>query len=272
MSELKLRFGLIVSGSTLVSGSIIPITNNSWNLGSPLNFWNTGYITNISASTISASRFVGNLTGSAQTAISSSYAATASYIGNGTNNYLPKWNNNALTATSSIYDDNTNVGIGTSTPAYKLQISGTMAPTGDAVHALGSEINRFADFHAVQSTIGAFFESGLKTKGMGKNETGTIVVWKNGTLVPCNKESDEFVMGVVKKGKDEPIILGAETILVTGKVEEGDYIVTSEKTGHGKATKRGWILKADLFGKVIAQALESANGESSLIKAMIRKM
>ena len=81
-----------------------------------------------------------------------------------------------------------------------------------------------------------------------------------------------MVMGVIKQGKDEPIVLGAEPVLVTGKVEEGDYIVTSEVVGHGKAAKEGYIFKKNLFGKVIAQALEAAEGDSSLIKCMIRKM
>ena len=96
--------------------------------------------------------------------------------------------------------------------------------------------------------------------------------WKIDKCVPCEVEEDELVMGVVKNGKDEPLILGAEPILVTGKVEVGDYIVTSNKKGHGKAIKRGSIFKKDLFGKVIAQALQSGEGESYAIKAMIRKM
>ena len=79
-------------------------------------------------------------------------------------------------------------------------------------------------------------------------------------------------MGVIKKGKDEPIVLGAEPVLVTGKVNVGDYIVTSDKIGHGKSVKRGYLLKKNLFGKVIAQALESCDGDSNLIKCMIRKM
>ena len=45
-----------------------------------------------------------------------------------------------------------------------------------------------------------------------------------------------------------------------------------KKKGHGKAIKRGTLFKKDLFGKVIAQALESGVGESYAIKAMIRKM
>ena len=33
-----------------------------------------------------------------------------------------------------------------------------------------------------------------------------------------------------------------------------------------------YLFKKNLFGKVIGQALESAEGDSSLIKCMIRKM
>jgi hypothetical protein len=125
----------------------------------------------------------------------------------------------------------------------------------------------------VQTTTGGVFETGLRTKDIGKNPTGTIVSWTQNGLVPCNKNEDELVMGVIKKGKDEPIVMGAEPVLVTGKVSIGDYIVTSDKIGHGKAIKRGYLLKKDLFGKVIAQALESSDdNDSCLIKCMIRKM
>ena len=80
-------------------------------------------------------------------------------------------------------------------------------------------------------------------------------------------------LDAIKNGKDEPIVMGAEPVLVTGKVDVGDYIVTSDKIGHGKAVKRGYLLKKDLFGKVIAQALEpSDDSDSCLIKCMIRKM
>jgi len=153
-----------------------------------------------------------------------------------------------------------------------VQISGSILPFADNVVDLGSSSKRWNDVFAVQTTVGAVFETGLRSKGIGKEETGTIVVWRNGGLVPCDKSEDTMVMGVTKKGKDEPIVMGAEPVLVTGDVKEGDFITTSTKQGHGKKLENGYLLKKEMFGKVIAQALEDSSGESSLIKCMIRKM
>ena len=62
---------------------------------------------------------------------SASYALTASYALNGggagvnpTTGYIP-YNTASVFADSSIYFDGTNVGIGTTTPAYKLDVSGS---------------------------------------------------------------------------------------------------------------------------------------------------
>ncbi len=147
-----------------------------------------------------------------------------------------------------------------------------LEPQDDDTRNLGASDKRWSDVFAVQTTTGGVFETGLRTEKIGDNPTGTIVSWREDGLVPCDSNEDELVMGVIKEGKDEPIVMGAEPVLVTGKVEVGDYIVTSDKIGHGKSVKRGYLLKKDLFGKVIAQALESCDGDSNLIKCMIRKM
>ena len=138
---------------------------------------------------------------------------------------------------------------------------------------MGSSTLRWNDIFAVQTTTGGIFEAGLRTENIGSNPTGTIVVWRDDKLIPCDSNEDELVMGVIKNGKDEPIVLGAEPVLVTGKVKVGDYIVTSDKVGHGKSVKRRYLLKKNLFGKVIAQALEATtdDSDSHLIKCMIRK-
>jgi hypothetical protein len=153
-----------------------------------------------------------------------------------------------------------------------ILVSGDILPNIDDTSTLGSATKRWNDVFSVSTTTGGVFEVGLRTKDIGKLETGTIVTWKDGKCIPCYKTEDNMVMGVTKQGKDEPIVLGAEPVLVTGKVEEGDYIVTSNVAGHGEAAKEGYVFKKNLFGRVIAQALESAEGDSSLIKCMIRKM
>jgi hypothetical protein len=156
---------------------------------------------------------------------------------------------------------------------YYLEISGNIQPKVSGENTIGTSNNKFYDIYAVQTTIGAFFETGLRTDGLCDLKTGTVVSWEGGKCVESYKDEDELVMGVVKHGKNEPIIMGAEYILVTGSVKEGDYLVTSgKKRGHCKAVKRGILFKKDLFGKVIAQSLENNEGDSILVKAMIRKM
>ena len=154
-----------------------------------------------------------------------------------------------------------------------ISITGSLTPNGDGLTNLGSSTNRWQDMYCVQQTVGAIFESGLTTTGIGENETGTVLVWKESGLVPSYLKEDRLVMGVAKKGKDQPIVFGAEYILVTGKIKVGDFIGTSDKPGHGAAVKRKifFFFNRDLAGKIIGQALEVANGESSLIKCMINK-
>ena len=45
--------------------------------------------------------------------------------GTGTTNYVPKWTGSTALGNSLIYDDGTNVGIGTASPSYKLDVNGT---------------------------------------------------------------------------------------------------------------------------------------------------
>jgi hypothetical protein len=161
---------------------------------------------------------------------------------------------------------------GTVTLSGSISITGSIVPEGDGQRNFGSEQNRWADIFSVQTTVGAIFEYGLETKGIGDYETGTVVCWHNGRLSPCEKALDPLVMGVTFVGKDQPIILGAEFILVTGEVKEGDFLVTSNKYGHAMSSTYAASLSESLLGKIIGQALENSDGESNLIKCMIRKL
>ena len=139
------------------------------------------------------------------------------------------------------------VGIGTNSPDYELHVIGTAS---------------FTD-----TVAGAYFEENASHESLKSMRTGFILVMdKDGELVPCTKENDTTVFGVAKKGYKQAIIMGAEPIKVTGPIKVGDFITTSNIEGHG--------MKAEnpQFGTIIAQAMESGDGESYNIKAMIRKM
>lgn len=137
---------------------------------------------------------------------------------------------------------------------------------------LGEEFFKFRTIYSEQQIVGAILETGLTTKGISKFETGALLVWGSTGLEISTKKEDSLVMGIAKNGFDQPIILGAEPVLITGKVKRGDFIVTSNKPGHGMAAKTKYLFfKRNLTGKIIAQALEDADGDSSLIKCMINK-
>ena len=85
-------------------------------------------------------------------------------------------------------------------------------------------------------------------------------------MVKSTKRNDRKVFGVTQNGACQPIVLGAEPVLVTGEIRIGDYITTSDKPGHGERSLD------TIHGAVIAQAMESGCSDSHLVKAMIRKM
>ena len=55
---------------------------------------------------------------------------SSSLGGNGTNNYLSKWQSTYSLTNSLVYDNGTNVGIGTSNPLHTLEIAGTASASG----------------------------------------------------------------------------------------------------------------------------------------------
>ena len=168
---------------------------------------------------------------------------------------------------------------GNDIPLTTHQFTGSITVTGSGIFPgtngtidLGSHTKKFSNLYATNTFFGGVHEINLETEGLDQMQEGTVLTLKNGTLHPCKKEADPLVMGIVSSNSNFPIVLGAEPVLITGKIKEGDYIITSKIEGHGKGIDPKHIYTKQLFGKIIAQAIEKGNGRSHIIKAMIRKM
>ena len=138
-------------------------------------------------------------------------------------------------------------------------------------YILGSSTKKWNSVFATNTFFGGIHEINLETIGISQLQTGTVLVSNAGQMVPCDVQGDPLVMGIVTSGSDYPVVMGAEPVLVDGPVYEGDYIITSNKLGFGKAVPPNQIFEQKLFGKIIAQSLET-NLSGGPVKAMIRKM
>jgi hypothetical protein len=81
---------------------------------------------------VTAISFTGALFGTASNTVSSSYALTASHTTaiSGTDNYLAKFSGTSTLENSLVYDNGTNVGIGTTSPTSLLHVSGSTLING----------------------------------------------------------------------------------------------------------------------------------------------
>ena len=168
---------------------------------------------------------------------------------------------------SLFYAENSNGVVMNIAGDGNTSIGGNILPSTDNTRDLGSSSKRWANVYTNCTTTGAVIESNLCTSGLDSCPEGSVVIWREGKLQGTTDAYSHRVMGVTAPGSESPIVMGAENILVTGDIEEGDTIVTSDKYNHGMRGSRS----EDLHGKVIAEALESGSGESYVIKGMIRK-
>jgi hypothetical protein len=114
---------------------------------------------------------------------------------------------------------------------------------------------------------GGYFEEKAAHPSLAEHPTGSLVViGEGGNLTLSTRKNDKKIFGVTQKGACQPIILGAEPVLVTGSIKAGDFITTSDKQGHGMKTPN------PIWGSIIAQSMEDGTGDSHLVQAMIRKL
>ena len=146
-----------------------------------------------------------------------------------------------------------------------------ISPEADRTYALGTDSSRWQIVFCETLDSAGQHESNLQDEEqpISQYATGTVLSWKDGKNRPCTQFADHMRMGIAVHGQDSPLIQGAEPVLCTGIVEEGDYLVTSRKEGHAEAMPRHMVVQQQLLDCVIGKALENGDGESHLIKTWI---
>jgi Chaperone of endosialidase len=94
-------------------------------------------------------------------------AETDPQVGANTTNIIPRWNGSALIG-GSIYDDGTNIGIGTSSPTQKLHVDGNILTTG-GVTAIAATINGRVNLSSINGSA-AFEDNNLTIVGLSGSQ------------------------------------------------------------------------------------------------------
>jgi hypothetical protein len=144
-----------------------------------------------------------------------------------------------------------------------------ISPAANTTYDLGRDTGRWRIVYCETLDSAGIHEANLANKKTGLYATGTVLVWKDGQAIPSTSFADYMKIGIAVYGNPSPLVHGAEPVLCTGQVEEGDYLVTSTETGHAMALTRQEVRERNLMDCVIGKALESGDGKSHLIKTWL---
>jgi len=155
-----------------------------------------------------------------------------------------------------------NVGIGTTSPAYKLHVAGTMKVNG-------ADLAEPFDMTAIET-----LELGdvvVMDPANPKHLTKSLTAYDHKVAgIVSSTEQAGYVAGSRSDGtSDKPVALTGRVLCKVsaenGKIEVGDLLTTSNTPGYAmKATDRD---KA--FGAVLGKALEAFNGETGQILVLV---
>lgn len=158
-NEFVVRKGLIVSGSSNITGSL----------------------------SFTAGGVTGSLFGTASFATSASWAPGGSGLSGGTANYIPLWTSDSAQSSSNLYQANGNVGLGTTTPQQKLSVTDTLSITdtsGQQYLLMGNQdsagVNNPSVIYAANGQL--FFGGGSSWTGSGGTIDTTMALTDGGNV------------------------------------------------------------------------------------------
>jgi hypothetical protein len=207
----------------LTNTAVLPGTNNGFDLGSNTKNWYNLYATNVYAGTITASNFVGSISGAA----TNSKALLYNYDGNHLSNY----------------------------------VSATDQNTGNTIVARDSSGNFVANIITATATKARYADLAENYKADADYEPGTVVIFGGeNEITISSKKYDTRVAGVISTNpaylmnQDEDglavALRGKVPVKVIGPVRKGDVLVTSDTSGYAmSADDPNTVPSAAIIGK-----------------------
>jgi hypothetical protein len=242
--------------------NILPVQNNTWNLGGSSNYWNTIYV-----GTVSASGAISGTTGtfSGAVAVNSSSGITTNQT------TFPLVNATATT-----------INFGGAATTINVGASGgvTFAPTGNAVSSLGSTSNYWNNVYAVNflgtSTTAKYADLAERYTSDANYESGTVVDFGGEAEVTIsNINGSPSVAGVVSTNPAYMMnsdadglyiaLVGRVPTKVTGPVRKGQMMVSN---GDGTARAEN----NPKMGSVIGKALENFGDGVGVIEVVVGRL
>jgi hypothetical protein len=138
-------------------------------------------------------------------------ALTNPITGTGTANYLSKFTGSTALGNSLVYDNGTNIGIGTTTPGYKLDVNGTTRSQGKlTITTGGAEITgNVVAYTGIQSygQVQIFSAAAFQMFNAANNSKASFqYINANGLLLTTNSDN---ISGVLKGLQVNPTMVAA---------------------------------------------------------------